>query len=114
MSLLYRVFFCLSIILAMCGEKHCQLKKKFTNLNPMEIMAYNFFNTSKNNQHSSRWSGSYYFNIWYRTTHAERNKLDKFMQKIGLETQIDIHIKLLSKHSGRKTATQIKKFLNKL
>ena len=38
-------FFLLSIILAMCREKHCQLKKKFTNLNLMEVMAYNFFNT---------------------------------------------------------------------
>ncbi len=25
-------------------------------------------------------------NIWYRITHVGRNKLDKFMQKIGLET----------------------------
>ncbi len=39
------------------------------------------------------------------------------MQKIGLETQIDIPIKLLSNHSGRKTATQIlqdQEILNKL
>ncbi len=28
------------------------------------------------------------------------------MQKIGLETQIDIPIKLLSNHSGRKTTTR--------
>jgi len=56
-------------------------------------------------------------NIWYRTTHVRRNKLDKFMQKIGLETQIDIPIKLLSNHSGRKIATQIlqdQEILNKL
>ncbi len=44
-------------------------------------------------------------NIWYKTTHVRRNKLDKFMQKIGLETQIDIPIKLCSNHSGIKTAT---------
>ena len=39
------------------------------------------------------------------------------MQKIGLKTQMDIPIKLLSNHSGRITATQIlqdQEILNKL
>ena len=36
-----------------------------------------------------------------------KNRLSKLMQKIGLETQIDIPIELLSNHSGRKTATQV-------
>ena len=37
----------------------------------------------------------------------EKNRLSKFMQNIGCETQIDIPIELLSNHSGRKTATQV-------
>ncbi|CAB5376175.1 unnamed protein product [Rhizophagus irregularis] len=43
--------------------------------------------------------------IWYKTSHIGKNRLNKFMQNIGRETQIDIPIELLSNHSGRKTAT---------
>ncbi|CAB5377561.1 unnamed protein product [Rhizophagus irregularis] len=45
--------------------------------------------------------------IWYKTSHIGKNRLNKFMQNIGRETQIDIPIKLLSNHSGCKTATQV-------
>ncbi|RIA85843.1 hypothetical protein C1645_830197 [Glomus cerebriforme] len=44
---------------------------------------------------------------WYRTAHVGKNRLNKFMQNIGRETQIDIPIELLSNHSEHKTATQI-------
>ncbi|RIA98535.1 hypothetical protein C1645_812595 [Glomus cerebriforme] len=44
---------------------------------------------------------------WYRTAHVRKNRLNKFMQNIGCETQIDIPIELLSNHFEHKTATQI-------
>ncbi|RIA96081.1 hypothetical protein C1645_815905 [Glomus cerebriforme] len=44
---------------------------------------------------------------WYRTAYVRKNRLNKFMQNISCETQIDIPIELLSNHSGCKTATQI-------
>ena len=45
--------------------------------------------------------------IWYKTTHMGKNRLSKLMQKIGLDTQIDIPIKLLFNYSGHKTITQV-------
>ncbi|CAG8715574.1 5645_t:CDS:2, partial [Funneliformis mosseae] len=45
--------------------------------------------------------------IWYRISHVGKNRLNKFMQNIGRETQIDISVELLSNHSGCKTTTQV-------
>ncbi|CAB5364429.1 unnamed protein product [Rhizophagus irregularis] len=117
-GLLYRVFFRLSIILAMRGGEHYQLKinqfksdENADNNGPCsDIQLYlskrppsgdeNFYLQPNN----TSWLET---NIWYKTDHVGKNKLGNFMKKIGRETQIDIPIELLSNHSGRKTATQI-------
>ncbi|CAB5181263.1 unnamed protein product [Rhizophagus irregularis] len=117
-GLLYHVFFRLSIILAMRGGEHYQLKinqfksdENTDNNGPCsDIQLYlskrspsgdeNFYLQLNN----TSWLET---NIWYKTDHVGKNKLGNFMKKIGRETQIDIPIELLSNHSGRKTATQI-------
>jgi hypothetical protein len=144
-GLLYHVFFCLSIILAMRGGEHYQLKVnqfKSDGHNGLQFFRY----ISKNNQRGIQGGQAHVISIpandngpcsdiqlylskrppsadenfylqpnpswletgiWYRTAHVGKNKLGKFMQKIGRETQTDIPIELLSNHSGRKTATQV-------
>jgi hypothetical protein len=144
-GLLYRIFFQLSIILAMRGGEHYDLKIdqfKSDGHDGLQFFRY----TSKNNQRGIQGGKAqiisipaddsgpctdikYYLSkrpdlsddnfylqpnpswlengIWYKTSHIGKNRLNKFMQNIGRETQIDIPIELLSNHSGRKTATQV-------
>ncbi|GBC10894.2 zinc finger MYM-type protein 2-like [Rhizophagus irregularis DAOM 181602=DAOM 197198] len=109
-GLLYRIFFRLSIILAMRGEEHYDLKidqfksdghddiKYYLSKRP-DLSEDNFYL-----QPNPSWLEN---GIWYKTSHIGKNRLNKFMQNIGRETQIDIPIELLSNHSGRKTATQV-------
>ncbi|PKY59675.1 hypothetical protein RhiirA4_482629 [Rhizophagus irregularis] len=145
-SLLYHVFFHLSIILAMRKGEHYQLKinqfKSYEN-GGLKFFCY----ISKNNQrriqdgqahiilipvdnnglcsdiqlylskHPPLDDENFYLqlnntswletNIWYKTNHVEKNKLNNFMKKIGRKMQIDIPIELLFNYSGHKTTTQI-------
>ncbi|RHZ87868.1 hypothetical protein Glove_29g82 [Diversispora epigaea] len=141
-NLLYRVFFLISILFAMRGGEHYNIKIdqfKFDNCG-LKFSRY----TSKNNQRglhngsahiitipadSGSYSdiklylskrpiceeSSFYLqpnsnwlatSIWYKSNHIGKNKLSKFMQDIGRQTQIDISFDVLSNHSGRKTAAQ--------
>ncbi|CAB5387131.1 unnamed protein product [Rhizophagus irregularis] len=144
-GLLYRIFFQLSIILAMRGGEHYDLKIDQFKSDGHDGLQF-FHYTSKNNQRGIQGGKAqiisipaddsgpctdikYYLSkrpdlsddnfylqpnpswlengIWYKTSHIGKNRLNKFMQNIGLETQIDIPIELLSNHSGRKTTTQV-------
>ncbi|GBB85435.1 hypothetical protein RclHR1_11980003 [Rhizophagus clarus] len=144
-SLLYCIFFHLSIILAMRGGELHQLKINQFKIDEHDGLQF-FRYVSKNNQcgikggkahtisipaddngpctnikyylskHPDLADDNFYLQpnpswlengIWYKTIHVGKNRLSKFMQNIGCETQIDIPIELLSNHSGSKTAEEI-------
>ncbi|CAG8795232.1 6134_t:CDS:2, partial [Gigaspora rosea] len=125
-SLLYRIFFRLSIILAMRGGEHYELKVE--QFKPDEHGGFQFFRCiSKNNQRGLQKGQAHIISIPYDNTgpcddfwfylskrpdiadsrfslQPESNWLDT--DEIGRITKVDIPIELLSNHSGRKTAAQ--------
>ncbi|CAG8597062.1 17383_t:CDS:2 [Racocetra persica] len=101
LNLLYHVFFHLSIILAMRGGEHYELK-----VDQFKSDDYGV-GLQKGQAHVISISQD---NIgpcvWYKKKHIGKNKLMKFMQEIGHITKIDILVELLSNYSECKTATQ--------
>ncbi|CAG8790202.1 8542_t:CDS:2, partial [Racocetra persica] len=114
-NLLYHIFIYLSILLAMHGGEHYQLKVDQFKIDKHDTVGLcndiKFYLSKRPSvadpefylQPSSDWIES---GNWYKKNHVGKNKLMNFMCEIGRITQIDIPMELLTNHSGQKTAAQ--------